>query len=160
MVYSLELAWVTFSNTGMILSPDARSPWIRFIPIKVLHPAAAVEEDGAGVAALEGFVKCAVVGDEGAAVEVIEHVEPRFATAAAAADVGGLAIHVDDLVLGHADAGRAGAFLLIARGRFPMPLRARRFTAGSGLSAAVGFGSTCSEESGGEGEKEGGFHGR
>ena len=143
----------------MVLSPDARSPWIRFIPVEVFYPAAAVEDDGAGVAALEGFVKGTVVGNEGAPIEVIEDVAPHFATTAAAADAGRFAVHIDDLILGHADARRAGAFLLVAGGGFVVALRAGGFIAGPGPGAAVGFSGACREEGGGEDEKEDGFHG-
>ena len=141
--------------------PDTRTPRICFVPIEVFHSPAGIEENRAGVAALVGFVKCAVIGDEGAAIEVIENVGPCLPAAATTTDIGGLTIHIDHLVLGHADAWRTGAFLLIAGGGFVVLLRAGGFAGGgSGPGAAVGFSGAGGEECGGEGEKEGGFHGR
>ena len=102
----------------------------------------------------------AVDGDEGAAIEVVEDIVPDFAAAAAAADIGGFAIHIDHLIFGHADAGRTGAFLLVVGGGFAVLLRAGGFTGGSsGPGAAVGFRGAGGQECGGEGEEEGGFHG-
>lgn len=83
--------------------PKHHRPRVGLVPVEVLHAAIAIEEDDAAVAFSQGIMHSAVEGDEGGAVEAVNHIASGLA-AGGGGDIDWAAIAGTDLFLGHAEA--------------------------------------------------------
>ena len=132
---------------SMFLLPEHHRPRVGLVPVEVLHAAVAVEEDDAAVALPQGIMHPAVEGDEGGAIEPVNHIAPCFATGGGG-NIDWPPVADADLFLSHAEA-RGLRFVFVLRGGLGLGRGGLR-------SGRCGAGVAGSEEGcGGDGGEDG-----